>query len=157
MAVVCPPMSFCSCLSISQFITRLTCKVHVQRNQCICKNHSTLHYNCALCQRLSKWASYAYRCSLCHQSYCLHHFIDHNIIFQFCQSKGNEINCTSDKIKIVENDVGSVFVVCAPNVNAHDITIKMVNGHKMDSYIGTKFIRANCLTTLGLHLTRYVQ
>ena len=69
-------------LSILNAITRITCNPPHTRKFFACAKHPIPLRICKLCTKYIKLIKYSYKCETCSQTFCLHHFIRHILIFK---------------------------------------------------------------------------
>ena len=141
---------------ISAFFTRITCNIglHTKKKHYVCDKHLCKLYSCKLCQTNAMPMRYSYRCPECKKCFCVIHYIDHCLLFQYCKANGMKANCTSRTIKINEQCHKLIptqrFYQIAVNLAGLKIQIEMASNINHKENIIVLFMRASNLHELSI-------
>ncbi len=143
-----------SCLP--KLIARHTCKIdkHAHKLPHACFKHQATLFNCKLCEERSAWQSFIYQCQKCKYYFCVWHFVDHILLFDYCRSNNVLIDCSSDRmIEGLDKIKISLVHRIALNIKSPIINYSVVIGRKR---IATclAFIRALNRSAVKFHSCR---
>ncbi len=86
---------------VCKYLARLECpgNGHTHRNALVCYRHASPFYMCKRCK--TRRASYAYRCGVCQNYFCLSHYLYHMRLFNGCVVAGQFAACTIDHFSVL--------------------------------------------------------
>ena len=141
--------------SLLRFIAHIIFKEEVDAQRAhLCHKHQDGLYNCKICRGNSVRESYSYKCATCDMYFCVVHFCDHFLLFEYCKEHRLQINCISPYIEINENWVCStpmskIFQIVL-NLGKCKIKLKITAGNLFgEDAIYCQFIRSTSLHNLG--------
>ncbi len=91
------------CISIlSKFVTYTfqTDPARFSPALALCNQRQTAVLFCKLCEKKMSKSLHTYECNLCGNHFCIAHFLDHSLLFGYCEKKNLSLNCKSSRIEL---------------------------------------------------------
>ena len=71
----------------------------------LCNQKQTTLLVCKICEATKSKNPYTYACKLCRNHFCVAHFIDHCLLFGYCQKNKVIATCKSTEVKIDSKEI----------------------------------------------------
>ena len=138
---------------LCKYFTRMVClkEDHTHKNPLVCKKHDTPVYKCKLCK--TKWISYAYRCDICSNNFCIFHYLFHIQLFNKESITELSLLCTSDHLSIPQKSKlqksSNKFKKIVMNMRSSKIKLECWQRCKHKESIITQIMESESVSELG--------
>lgn len=137
---------------ISTFLNRTQCNgYHTRKYKFTCRKHPNDYYCCVICKAASAYLTNIYLCINCQVTYCLHHIIDHNLLYMKCTRDGMGISCITNSIWVTQSFISRAPELIPQHLSNSNIVLYQHNSVTIQDYCVwvIKFMRAANITGIG--------